>query len=165
MIYIKHVLFQFQVMGDSSKKTREATCLKAIAINRLGGFKIPVDIDPQSGRVSGPNGAKFGSYFGVLAQSKVSILVPDWDHVTEEEKDLIWQDLCVSNKFIGYNNYIMNYFVVCFMTYLFIFQTSFEFESSSLIRRSFKVVLTTTYVYGKHKGQSPCEKYGIDEDT
>jgi len=41
--------------------------------------------------------------------------------VTEEEKDLIWQDLCVSNKFLGYNNYIMNYFVLCFMTYLFIF--------------------------------------------
>ena len=67
-------------------------------------------IDPHSGRASGPNAAKFGSYLGVLARSKVSILIPDWDHVTEEEKDLIWQDLCVSNKFIGYNNYIMNYF-------------------------------------------------------
>jgi len=31
--------------------------------------------------------------------------------------------------------------------------------------RSFKAVLTTIYVYGKRKGQSPCEKYGIDEDT
>jgi len=121
MLYIKHVLFQFQVMADSSKKTREAKHLKAIAINRLGVINIPVDIDPQSGRASGPNGAKFGSYLGVLARSKISILVPDWDHVTKEEKDLIWQDLCVSNKFIGYNNYIMNYFVLCFMTYLFIF--------------------------------------------
>ena len=121
MLYIKHVLFQFQVMVDSSKKTREATRLKAIAINRLGGIKIPVDIDPRSGRASGPNGAKFGSYLGVLARSKVSILVPDRDHVTKEEKYLIWQDLCVSNKFLGYNNYIMNYFVLCFMTYLFIF--------------------------------------------
>jgi len=125
MIYIKHVLFQFQVMVNSSKKTREATRLKAIAINRLGGIKIPVYIDPQSGRASGPNGEKFGSYLGVLTRSKVSILVPDWDHVTEEEKDLIWQDLCVSNKFIGYNNNIMNYFVLCFMTYLFIFADKF----------------------------------------
>jgi len=121
MLYINHVLFQFQVMADYSKKTREATRLKAIAINRLGGIKIPVDIDPHSGRASGPNGVKFGSYLGVLARSKVSILVPDWDHVTEEERDLIWQDLCVSNKFIGYNNYIMNYFVLCLITYLFIF--------------------------------------------
>jgi len=62
MLYIKHVLFQFQVMVDSSKKTKEA-----IAINCLGGIKIPVDIDPQSGRASGLNGAKFGSYLGVLA--------------------------------------------------------------------------------------------------
>jgi len=108
-------------MADSSTKTREATHLKAIAINCLGGIKIPVDIDPQSGRASGPNGAKFDSYLGVLARSKVSISVPDWDHVTEEEKYLIRQDLCVSNKFLGYNNYIMNYFVLCFMTYLFIF--------------------------------------------
>ena len=77
MLYIKHVLFQFQVMVDSSKKNREATCLKAIAINRLGGIKMPVDIDPQSGRASGPNGSKFGDYLGVLARSKVSILVPD----------------------------------------------------------------------------------------
>jgi len=122
MLYIKHIFFfQFQVMADSSKKTRDTTRLKAIAINRLDGIKIPVDIDPQSGRASGPNSAKFGSYLGVLARSKVSILVPDWDHVTEEEKDLIWQDLCVSNKFIGYNNYIMNSFVHCLMSYLFIF--------------------------------------------
>jgi len=67
MLYIKHALFQFQVMADSSKKTREATRLKAIAINLLGGIKIQVDIDPQSGRASRPNGAKFGSYLGVLA--------------------------------------------------------------------------------------------------
>jgi len=77
MLYIKHVLFQFQVMADSSKKTTKGTRLKAIAINRLGGIEIPVDIDPQNGRASSPNGAKFGSYLGVLARSKVSILVPD----------------------------------------------------------------------------------------
>jgi len=39
-------------MTDSSKKTRETTRLKAIAINRLSGIKILVDIDPQSGRDS-----------------------------------------------------------------------------------------------------------------
>jgi len=54
-------------MVDSSKKTREGTRLKAIAINRLGGIKIPVDIDTQSGRALGPNSAKFGNYCGVLA--------------------------------------------------------------------------------------------------
>jgi len=87
------------LMADSSKKTREATRMKAIAINHLGGVKFPVDVDPQAGRASGPNKAQFASYLGVLARTKVSILVPDWDHVTEAEKDLIWQDLCVSNSF------------------------------------------------------------------
>jgi len=54
-------------MADSSKKTREATRMKAIAINRLGGVKVPIDVDPQSGRASGPNKAQFASYLGVLA--------------------------------------------------------------------------------------------------
>jgi len=108
-------------MADSSKKTREATRLRAITIIRLGGVRVPVDIDPQTDRASGPNQAQFASYCGVLARSKVSILVENWDHVTEEEKDLIWKDLCISNKFIGYNNYTMNSFVHCLMTYLFDF--------------------------------------------
>jgi len=73
-------------MADSSKKTREATRMKIIAINRLSGVKVPVDVDPQTGRASSPNKAQFTSYLGVLARTKVSILVPDWDHVAEAEK-------------------------------------------------------------------------------
>jgi len=61
-------------MADSSKKTIEATRLRAITINCLGGIKFLVDIDPQSGRASGPNFGKFANYCGVLARSKVSIL-------------------------------------------------------------------------------------------
>jgi len=40
-------------MTDSSKKSREVTRFRAISINRLGGVRVPVDIDPQTGRVSG----------------------------------------------------------------------------------------------------------------
>ena len=86
-------------MADYSKKTREGTRMKAIAINRLGGVEVPVDVDPQTGRASGLNKAQFASYLGVLARIKVSILVPDCNHVTEAEKDLIWQDLFVSISF------------------------------------------------------------------
>jgi len=54
-----------------------------------------------------------------------------------------------------------------------ILQTSFEFETSSLIRkkiissnaikwRKFKATSTSFYIYGKYKGKSPCDKYGID---
>jgi len=31
--------------------------------------------------------------------------------------------------------------------------------------RQFKATLTSLYVYGKYQGKSPCQKYGIDEET
>jgi len=64
----EYFFFQFQVMANSSKKTRKATRLRVISINRLGGVKVPVHIDPQISRASGPNQAQFASYLGVLAR-------------------------------------------------------------------------------------------------
>jgi len=46
-------------MAESSKKSREATRLTALTVNRLGGSRVPVDIDPQTSRASGPNHAQF----------------------------------------------------------------------------------------------------------
>jgi len=34
--------------------------MKVIAINRLGGVKVPIDVDPQTGRASGPICKLFG---------------------------------------------------------------------------------------------------------
>jgi len=68
-------------MADSSKKTREPTRLRNLVIRRMGNKKVPVQTDPQTRRASDPNHAQFVSYLGVLARSKVSILVLDWDHV------------------------------------------------------------------------------------
>jgi len=62
-------------MVESSKKTRKATRLRDLAISRLGDPRVPIDINHQMNRVSGPNHAKFVSYLGVLTQSKVLILV------------------------------------------------------------------------------------------
>jgi len=64
-------------MADSSKKTKAATSLRALTVSRLGGSRVPIDIDPQTSRASGPNHGQFVSYLGVLARSKVSILLPD----------------------------------------------------------------------------------------
>jgi len=89
-------------MVDSSKNIREATHLRGHAISHLGGARVPVDIAPQADRASSPNHAQFVSYSNVLARSKVSILVPNWNHVTEVKKNLMWQDICVSNSFKGY---------------------------------------------------------------
>jgi len=79
-----------QVMVEPSRKYREATRLTALTVNRMGGSKVPVNIDPQTGRSHDPNHPKFVSYLGVLTRTKVSILLPDWDHVTEVDKNLIW---------------------------------------------------------------------------
>jgi len=77
-------------MTDSSKKTKEPTSLKALTISRPSGSRVPVDIDPQTSSASGLYHGQFVSYLGVLAHSKVSILLPDCNHVTEIEKNLIW---------------------------------------------------------------------------
>jgi len=69
-------------MADSSRKSREFTCLRGIIVTRVGGSRVAVQIDPQAGRASGPNSPQFSSYLGVLARTKVSILLPTWDDVT-----------------------------------------------------------------------------------
>ena len=74
-------------------KSREPTQLRDITISRVGGFKVVVDLDPQTARASSPNHAMFNNYLGVLASIKVSILLSSWDHVTKAEKIMIWQDL------------------------------------------------------------------------
>jgi len=94
-------------MADSQDKSRQTTRLRDITASRLGGFKVTVDFDPQTARASGPNRAVFNSYLGVLARTKVSILYPTWDHVTEAEKNMIWQDITVSRSFKAYNMSLM----------------------------------------------------------
>jgi len=82
-------------MAESSKKTREATRMKHLALKRLTKGKVHVEIDPHTRRAKGPNRKDFVSYLGVLARSKLSILKPKWDHVTEADKNMIWQDIRV----------------------------------------------------------------------
>jgi len=77
-------------MADSQRKSREPTRLRGITASRLGGSKVLVDINPQTGRASSPNHPQFFSYLGVLAGTKISILLPTWDHLTQAEKNMIW---------------------------------------------------------------------------
>jgi len=39
----------------------------------------------------------FKSYLGILARERISILTPSFDHVSEVDRDIIWQDLLVTN--------------------------------------------------------------------
>ena len=52
-------------MADSQGKSREPTRLRDITACRLGGFKVVVDLDPQTVRASGPNCVVFNNYLGV----------------------------------------------------------------------------------------------------
>jgi len=94
-------------MADSQGKSREPTRLRDITVSRLGGFEVVIDLNPQTARALGPNRAVFNNYLGVLARTKVSILLPSWDHVTEAEKNMIWQDLTVSHSFKAYYKSLM----------------------------------------------------------
>jgi len=85
-------------MVDSSRKSRESIRLRGIISTRIGGSKVAIQIDPQTGRAFGPNSPQFSSYLGVLARTKVSILLPTWDDVTKAEKNMIWQDLTISHS-------------------------------------------------------------------
>jgi len=78
--------------------------MKHLVLKRLTKAKVQVKIDPHTRRAKGPNRNDFVSYLGVLARSKVSILEPNWDHVTEADKNMIWQDICVS--------YLLNLYIL-----------------------------------------------------
>jgi len=107
-------------MADSQGKSREPTRLRDITACRLGGFKVVVDLDPQTVRASGPNCVVFNNYLGVLARTKVSILLPSWDHVSEAEKNMIWQDLTISHSFKVYYKLLMMIIMYYMSHHLFI---------------------------------------------
>jgi len=101
-------------MADSQRKSRESTRLRGNTASRLSGSKVLVDINPQTGRASGPNRAQISSYLGVLTRTNVSILLLTWDHMTEAEINMIWQDLTVSNSFQAYCKSLMM-IIMCYM--------------------------------------------------
>ena len=82
-------------MAHSGSDSRGTTRLHSVTAGRIARERMQVDVDPRSGKASGPNAAKFRSYLGLLARRHVSILTPSWDHVEETEKNLIWQDIQV----------------------------------------------------------------------
>ena len=48
--------------------------------------KIPLNIDVNTGVVTGSYAKKYSSYLGVLSRGRISILTESWDHVTDHEK-------------------------------------------------------------------------------
>ena len=83
--------------GSGRRSGRSATRLSRLTTGRVARERTHVDVDPRSGRASGPNATKFKSYLGVLVRQHISICIPTWDHVEEADKNLMWQDIQVFN--------------------------------------------------------------------
>lgn len=90
-------------MADDTPSTSQSAKKRTRGASRLakwqkkvppqGGW--PVEFDPVTGKVQGEHADEFITYTGWLVKSKISILVENWKSVTEEDKNMIWQDLCV----------------------------------------------------------------------
>ncbi|KAL2335557.1 hypothetical protein Fmac_016770 [Flemingia macrophylla] len=128
-----------------SRKTRGPTQMRGLARRFKTGKRIPLNVDPILGRVSGPNKVSFSSYLGTLARDKISILVPSWDKVPASTKNMIWQD-------------ILEYFDIANTPII----RNKILSSVAVKFRQHKSYLTREWIYGKYKGKCPCEKYNID---
>ena len=71
--------------------------MRHLLIRRANGQKIHVDINVNTGMPSSRYTDVFKSYLGILARERISILTPCFDHVTEFDRNMIWQDLLVTN--------------------------------------------------------------------
>nr|KYP41324.1 hypothetical protein KK1_037316 [Cajanus cajan] len=133
--------------GSGRREGISVTRLSRLIARRIAKERIPIEMDPRSGKASGPNAAKFKSYLGVLARWHVSIIIPSWDDVQEADKNLMWQDI----------------------------QQNFDIPNTELMRRKmlsalatrwrdFKTFLTREYVFGERQNETPCLKYQITDE-
>ncbi|BAT79474.1 hypothetical protein VIGAN_02236900, partial [Vigna angularis var. angularis] len=133
----------------TSRRTRGATRLRQLILRRNAGERTPIIIDVVTGVASGPNADVFRSYLGVLARDRISILTPSFDHVSEADRNLIWQDLLITFDMPNIE--------------------SLRNKCLSAIAerfRGFKTKLTSRYIFGPKSNENPCSKYSaIDEAT
>jgi len=83
--------------GPPKRSGRGTTRLKSLLKKLASGEKTPVDVDVHTGRATGSNAEIFHTYLSIVAQEKISILTPSWDHVTKHERNIIWDDIMVIN--------------------------------------------------------------------
>ena len=91
--------------------------MKNVISRRLHADKLPIDIDPTTGNVIGDLTSQFISTMGVYGRTKISILLPTWDHVDEAVKNNIWVDVTV--KFHLYLTFFiikLDYMITCMLT-------------------------------------------------
>ena len=85
-----------------SRNTRKSTRLRRLTVRALDQPKPTVYVDAATGRGSGPFKEKFHSYLGVVAREKIPIVHNSWKDVPDTLKDLVWNDILVSDFNIEY---------------------------------------------------------------
>ncbi|XP_052728611.1 uncharacterized protein LOC128195373 [Vigna angularis] len=70
--------------------------MKQLLIRKNSGERTPVNVNVTTGVATGPHADDFRSYLGVVARNKISILIPSFDHVSEGDRNIIWQDILMT---------------------------------------------------------------------
>ena len=78
------------------KKTRQSTRLRRLTLRTLYQPRPTVSVDPATRRGSSPKKQNFHSYLGVVAQQKIPIVNSNWKDMLKTLKDLVWDDILVS---------------------------------------------------------------------
>ena len=91
--------------------------MKNVTSRHLHADKLPIDIDSTTEKVTEDLASQFMSTMGVYARTKVSILLPTWDHVDDVVKSHIRVDVTV--KFHLYLTFFiikLDYMITCMLT-------------------------------------------------
>jgi len=80
----------------TSKRIRQSTRLRSLTTRSLDNPRPIVNVNPATGRGSGPHKEKFHSYLGVVTREKIPIVHANWSVVPDNLKNLIWEDILVS---------------------------------------------------------------------
>ncbi|KAH1213142.1 hypothetical protein GmHk_14G041152 [Glycine max] len=125
-------------LDATSRRTTQSTRLRRLTVRSLDQPRPTVNVNPATGRGSGPHKEKFHSYLGVVAREKIPIVHSNWIVVPETLKNLIWDEI------LG----------------------KFDIPEGDNAKK--KPSLTTKYIYADSEGQAkddPSIKYGIDAAT